>query len=245
MRYEDFSEEEYKTSYGNIFYRHNNASGRCLVLLHGLGADSRVWKRFIEYLPENMHVFALDLLGHGNSEKPRINYTVEMQANAIREFVKANCDHAVVFGHSYGGWIAAYYAYKGFECEGIVLEDAAGLESNFYDLKTSNRYENYKASLLKAVLMQNNNERYVIESIIDNSGKCVLTRQMLDSINKPVLIIWGTNDNVIDVKYAYEFNKFVRNSKLILVNGAKHDAHYTNAEEVANALIDFGKRLQA
>ncbi|MEM3781657.1 MAG: alpha/beta hydrolase [Candidatus Micrarchaeaceae archaeon] len=239
MRYDQFSESTYRTSYGSIFYRHNEVDGACLVLLHGLGADSRVWSRLVECLPESTHIFALDLLGHGNSEKPRVNYTVDLQANALREFITANCRNATVLGHSYGGWIAAYYASSGLECRALVLEDAAGLESMLGELRASGTYDSYKAKLLKEVLLQNNNDNYAMSSIIANIDRGALTTQMLDSISKPTLVIWGTADNVISAKYANEFNNRIRNSKLVLIHGAGHDAHYTNAKEVADALLEF------
>ncbi|MEM3228006.1 MAG: alpha/beta hydrolase [Candidatus Micrarchaeaceae archaeon] len=235
----DFYESYAETSYGRIFYRHNNASGKNIVFLHGVGADSRVWKRLVEYLPESMHVFALDLLGHGNSDKPRVNYTVEMQAKALSEFISANCGKAVIFGHSYGGWIAAYYAYMGFSAEGIILEDAAGLKSYFDEIANSGNYEVYKEKLLKNLLMQNNNDEYAMKSIVQNESANALTDSVLSYIKIPTLIIWGTSDSIVDKKFAYRFNESISGSKLIMVEGAGHDAHYTNPKEVAEAIEHF------
>ena len=49
-------------------------SGPAVVLLHGLGADSTTWLPTLPALAPHFHVYALDQIGFGQSDKPMIPY---------------------------------------------------------------------------------------------------------------------------------------------------------------------------
>ena len=102
--------------------------GSPVVLLHGLGADSRVWRQVLPDLAANYHVYALDLPGFGQSEKPEIAYRVGTLADSASAFIDAAKINApVVVGHSLGGWAAALLAMRHPDRLGkLVLVDAAG-----------------------------------------------------------------------------------------------------------------------
>lgn len=54
-------------------------AGTCptVVLLHGLGGSTETWRRVVPSLSTSRRVVALDLLGHGRSDKPRCGYSSE------------------------------------------------------------------------------------------------------------------------------------------------------------------------
>src|SRR5471030_562428 len=54
--------------------------GAPVVLLHGLGGDGSRWGPNIEPLAKDFHVFALDQIGFGESDKPLANYHTGMLA---------------------------------------------------------------------------------------------------------------------------------------------------------------------
>jgi len=239
MDYKDFIDSYIETKYGKIHYKHNNSNGIELVLLHGLGASSIVWRKLVENLTANIHIFALDLLGHGNSDKPMIKYNIEVQVEVLKEFIEKACKKPFIMGHSYGGWITAYYAYLKSPASGIILEDAAGLKEHFDSISKSSNYEDYKKALLRKLLMENNNDEYVMSSIIENEGYNLLTQDMLAKIDVPALIIWGSNDDVIDKRFSYLFNENIKNSRLIIIEDSGHNPHYTKPHDVAIAINNF------
>lgn len=101
-------------------------TGSPLVLIHGYGAGSWVWEKQIEILSRRHRVVALDLIGHGFSDRPRIPYTPETYILCVREFMDAlGLERAVLVGNSMGGGIAWAFALQFAErVEKLVLIDS-------------------------------------------------------------------------------------------------------------------------
>src|SRR5262249_35827547 len=105
--------------------------GAPVVLLHGLGGDGSRWKPNIEPLAKDFHVFALDEIGFGQSDKPLANYHTGMLAEFLVGFLKAvNVPKASLVGNSMGAGIALYSAVHFPEVvDKIVLADGGGFHA--------------------------------------------------------------------------------------------------------------------
>ena len=103
--------------------------GPVLVLLHGIASTSGVWREVLPGLSQRFAVLAPDLLGHGDSAKPRGDYSLGAYASAIRDLMIAlGHEQATFVGHSLGGGVAMQLAYQFPErCERLVLVDSGGL----------------------------------------------------------------------------------------------------------------------
>jgi pimeloyl-ACP methyl ester carboxylesterase len=78
-----------------------------LVLIHGYGAGFWVWEKQIDILSRYYKVYALDLLGHGYSDRPRIEYRPETYINFLKDFMDGvGVQRATLIGNSMGGGIA-------------------------------------------------------------------------------------------------------------------------------------------
>ncbi|MFB9311709.1 alpha/beta fold hydrolase [Nocardioides plantarum] len=104
-------------------------SGPVLLLLHGLGCDHTTWEPVIDTLAKRYTVIAPDLLGHGESAKPRADYSVGGYANGMRDLLTVlNIDKVTVVGHSFGGGVAMQFAYQFPErTERMMLVASGGL----------------------------------------------------------------------------------------------------------------------
>ena len=104
-------------------------SGPVVLLLHGLGCDHTTWEPVIESLSRRYTVIAPDLLGHGQSDKPRADYTLGGYANGMRDLLTVlGIDKVTVIGHSFGGGIAMQFAYQFPErTERMMLVASGGL----------------------------------------------------------------------------------------------------------------------
>jgi pimeloyl-ACP methyl ester carboxylesterase len=111
-----------------VAYR-SSGHGPAVVLIHGIAGSSATWGGVLPRLAQNHTVVAPDLLGHGESAKPRGDYSLGAYASGIRDLMTAlGHDRATIVGHSLGGGIAMQFAYQFPErCERLVLIASGGL----------------------------------------------------------------------------------------------------------------------
>ena len=110
--------------------------GPLVVLIHGITGRSDQWAPAIERLADRYTVIAPDLLGHGESAKPRGDYSLGAYASAVRDtMVALGHERATIVGHSLGGGIAMQFAYQFPErCERLVLVSSGGLGREVHPL---------------------------------------------------------------------------------------------------------------
>ena len=104
--------------------------GPAVVLVHGLAGSSTTWRYVMPSLVEQgFTVVAPDLLGHGQSAKPRGDYSLGAYASGIRDLMVAlDVEKATFVGHSLGGGVAMQLAYQFPErCERLALVASGGL----------------------------------------------------------------------------------------------------------------------
>ena len=241
----DFKEDYFQSSSGKIFFKHHEGAGQSIIFLHGFGAGSFVWKRLMTVLPDDLDVYLIDLLGHGKSEKPHLAYTVSLQVDVLSQFIRANkLEHAVLFGHSFGGWIASKYVAAGGKAKAIVLEDSAGIAENHDAVKSSGSYDDFKDEMFKRAMEIAGNDEYVIRSSIENSEGELLSPDEFSRITLPTMIIWGKEDNIVPVDYATGISNAIKNSRLEIIEGAEHNPHYSKPDVVTKLLLDFIRSLR-
>ena len=110
--------------------------GLPFVLVHGLAQSARSWSRAASALADGTHasVYALDLMGHGESDHPDGErfYGIGFQARAVLSFCEAVAQAEgalpVLVGYSMGGRVALCAAERvaGAGLGGCVVERAAG-----------------------------------------------------------------------------------------------------------------------
>jgi pimeloyl-ACP methyl ester carboxylesterase len=92
---------------GHTIFYIVKGEGEPLILIHGYGAGIWVWEKQIEILSQNYRVYALDLIGHGFSDRPKINYTPEVYIHFLKDFMDGvGIEKATLIGNSMGGGIA-------------------------------------------------------------------------------------------------------------------------------------------
>ncbi|WP_404785582.1 alpha/beta fold hydrolase [Altericista sp. CCNU0014] len=111
-----------------IHYVKAGTTGPNLVLIHGFGASTDHWRKNIEALSDRYCVWAVDLLGFGRSQKPKIVYSADLWRDQLRDFC-AQLVQAPVFiaGNSLGGYAALCFAADCPEwTQGLILLNCAG-----------------------------------------------------------------------------------------------------------------------
>lgn len=104
-------------------------SGPPVVLIHGFGQFLEVWWLNIGPLSQHFRVYAMDLPGHGLSEKPAVDCTFSFVTEFIIDFMEAlGIGHASLIGHSMGGSICLDEAINfPDKVDRIILVDSGSL----------------------------------------------------------------------------------------------------------------------
>ena len=92
---------------GHTIFYVVKGEGEPLLLMHGYGAGFWVWEKQMDILSKNYKVYALDLIGYGYSDRPRIEYTPETYIYFVKDFMDSlEMEKATLIGNSMGGGIA-------------------------------------------------------------------------------------------------------------------------------------------
>ena len=111
-----------------IAYR-EAGEGEALLLIHGMAGSSQTWRAIMPQLAKKYRVVAPDLLGHGESSKPRSDYSLGAFAVCLRDVLdELGIESATVVGHSLGGGVAMQFLYQHPDhCNRLVLISSGGL----------------------------------------------------------------------------------------------------------------------
>ncbi len=123
------SELTYLELHGDRIAYRDAGQGPVLLLIHGMAGSSATWRAIIPLLSKNYRVIAPDLLGHGESAKPRGDYSLGAFAVFLRDLLdELGVDRATVIGQSLGGGIAMQFAHQHRDyCERLALIGSGGL----------------------------------------------------------------------------------------------------------------------
>jgi pimeloyl-ACP methyl ester carboxylesterase len=115
--------------YGHRVCFRTAGEGPVVVLVHGITGSSAQWAPVMPLLADRYTVVAPDLLGHGESAKPRGDYSLGAYATGVRDLLIAlDYPSATIVGHSLGGGIAMQFAYQFPErSDRLVLVSSGGL----------------------------------------------------------------------------------------------------------------------
>lgn len=112
-----------------VAYQDVGSGEETLLLIHGMAGSSETWRAVIPQLSKKYRVIAPDLLGHGQSAKPRSDYSLGAFAVLLRDLLdELGIARATVAGQSLGGGVAMQFAYQHPDfCQRLVLISSGGL----------------------------------------------------------------------------------------------------------------------
>jgi pimeloyl-ACP methyl ester carboxylesterase len=97
--------ESHFISHGSnrIHYALAGKGNRTIVFVHGWACHLGFWREQIPTLADKARLILIDLPGHGRSDKPPANYTMDFFAEAVLAvLLDAKVDKAIFIGHSMG-----------------------------------------------------------------------------------------------------------------------------------------------
>ena len=236
-------------------------SGRPVVLVHGLASQAQQdWSRLApDLVHAGYHVYAPDLPGFGQSDKPSgRTYSIPEQAAFVEAFLDANhLRETALGGLSMGGWVAATVALQQPQrISRLLLFDSAGFyfqpsfNSILFTPQTSAQVDQFLALVgeparlpefvkrdFLAVTKQGN---WVVRRAWDSmiAGADVLDSKF-SALKMPMLIVWGREDRVTPLALGESMHRAAPQSILAICDGAGHIAPSTCADRVNPAVLAF------
>ncbi|MBB5918411.1 pimeloyl-ACP methyl ester carboxylesterase [Nocardia transvalensis] len=94
----------------SIAYDHAG-SGDPILFLHNIGGDRTIWSEQFEAMRRTHSVYAMDLMGYGESDIPDSGYTVDNYLRLVSEFVASHrLRNLILVGHCFGSALSLLYA---------------------------------------------------------------------------------------------------------------------------------------
>jgi len=247
-----------------VRYLEDGSSDQNLVLLHGLGGYAERWRNVIPYLSKKYHVFAPDLIGYGKSEKPSVDYTMELFVKFTFDFIDSiGVSKTNLIGTSLGGQVVVECtSTQNQRIQKIVLIAPAGVmkkSTPALDAYTMAALYPTRETIRTAYQMMAGNNRQVSDDAINNfmenmsrpNAKMVFLSTLLglknapDIIEKlrtikiPTLIIWGKEDMLIPHEYAQHFISSINDCESAIIDGCGHAPHVEEPQKVSDLIIKF------
>lgn len=86
-----------------VYYASVGRAPPTIVFVHGWAGHGGVWREQVPVLATRARLILIDLPGHGQSDQPPVDYTLDFLARAVvAVLTDARVDRAVLVGHSMG-----------------------------------------------------------------------------------------------------------------------------------------------
>ncbi|MFD6059362.1 alpha/beta fold hydrolase [Rhodococcus wratislaviensis] len=123
------SQLQHLTMHGDAVAYRMSGEGETLLLVHGMAGSSATWRAVLPQLAQRYRVLAPDLPGHGDSAKPRGDYSLGAFAAWLRDLLhELGIERVTAIGQSLGGGVAMQFSYQHPElCDRLVLIGSGGL----------------------------------------------------------------------------------------------------------------------
>jgi 2-hydroxy-6-oxonona-2,4-dienedioate hydrolase len=244
--------------------------GQAVIFLHGIAASLHDWDSLLPAVAgAGYRAFAIDLPGHGESEKPEDPdaYTAQAVEQALEGWLDSIKDGPpyILFGHSFGGYLSLSYALRHPEqVKGLLLIDP------YYSLSQPSSLLRFflprptlgvralqltPLSLIDRALgwdpvdasRFSAEERWQVAIDYKRASPHILNyprtisdlSPRLGQIQAPTLVIWGTHDLTLRPVSFPPLVAAIPNATGHPIAGSGHQPHIGKPEQVQKLALDF------
>ncbi len=260
------------TGRGKIFYWSNlSFRGRpTVVFLHGLSSNHTTWLKAMKFFSKKkFNVLALDLRGHGLSDKSKNkkNYILDVFSGDLGAIMKKEeIKNAVFVGYSFGGQVAIDYISKNPErAQGLVLISVNHSNPLEYHIGLKFLTPIVTGVINLAaffVLWQKRKEYYYYEhgksvgywdSVFDGFKTMPLSvnfwmlagvfeinfKDTVKKIKAPTVIIAGKKDPLVTRREINDMTKAMKGAEVVVSKSSGHFVGTNAQDEVIEILMNF------
>lgn len=215
-----------------------------IYILHGWTYSLDKWREFSNLLKKNGFdpVF---LKIPGLTEKTDEIWDIEKYSKWLGG--KIGNSKVILFGHSNGGRIAAYFASMNPErVEKLILIDSAGIYHKDLYIQIKRFVFGTLSKVGKKITSSDSMKNFLYflagerdyQKATPNMKLSMINLShhditpFLEKVTVPTLIIWGKDDKITPIADGRIMQNLIKNSKLKVIDGARHSPFFTHPNEV-------------
>jgi pimeloyl-ACP methyl ester carboxylesterase len=230
-----------------VNYNESGTGDQTVVLLHGWGCDSTIFRALQAHLESKFKVLALDFPGFGRSQEPNEPWGTAEYTTLTKDWLTAlGVTNPIVIGHSFGGRIILRLS-KEISFRKIIITGGAGLR-NQVDAKKNVSMKSRMFKLMKGVvnilpvsttkkeqLIDSGIRKYKFGSADYQAASPMMRKVLVKVVNEDLrdflpfvkastLLIYGENDTATPVALAKIMEKEIKDAGLVVLKNAGHFA---------------------
>lgn len=230
--------------------------GPVLLMLHGWGSSLRSYQQLIPLLSKHFRVIFPELPGFGKSDEPAEAWNLDEYVKFVKDFVsqfKIPNSKFIIYSHSFGARIAIKWLAEADECvEKLVMCGAAGIREDLSVRQKSaqglSKLKKLVPDFLKKPLRKvlykfaGSSDYAKASPIMKETLQKVVAEDLsplLSKINVPTLLVWGKHDTYTPLHQGELMHKQIKDSKLVVIETAKHGVHLQEPQKLAELISDF------
>ncbi|MET3920047.1 alpha/beta hydrolase [Arthrobacter sp. UYEF20] len=246
--------------------------GPPLVLFHGAGEDSRIWRRQLEGLSDDFTVFAWDAPGCGQSDDPTLGFSAEEFGAVAAGFLRAAVpENPYILGLSWGSMLALelYRGYPEIPASLVLASAYAGWAGSLPPEEVERRYaqvlaeidlppEKFVEEWLPTLFTDKADPAVVAEAsgimagvrpagmraLLSASGRADY-RPVLPTITVPTLLLYGADDQRSPLYVAHELHRQIPGSRLSVIPDVGHLAQMEAPDAFNTEVRNFLRGIAA
>ncbi len=223
-----------------------------IIILHGWTKNLDKWNEFLKILKEKGLEYEFPKVP-GLTEKLYKVWELGDYIKWLNNIVAKAKGKVILMGHSNGGRIALAFANLYPEkIDKLILLDSSGIYHNELPLRIKRFIFKTIAKLGKNLTSSSSLKNLLYKAaresdykdLEENIKKTMINlittdlKPLLSEIKTPTLIIWGREDKTTPLSDGKLMHHLIKNSKLEIIENAKHSPIFTHPEQVANLIIN-------
>ena len=248
----------------NTYFEYNFISKKIpTIFIHGVGLDNTMWYPQKKYFTDKSTIY-YDILNHGKSKSDLNNLSFELFSEQLLNLIQnLKIKKVNLVGFSIGALIAQHFTQKNYnKINKLVLIGSVYKRNTKQISIVKNRYQNVvngesitddsiKRWFNTDYLEKNTNVFDFFYNLLDKKqNKNFLPAYKLfvesdkyninfKNFNMPTLVMTGEKEVGSPPRMSIDIQKEIKNSKLYIINNAKHGATIEKANDVNKQLLKF------
>ncbi|NNC93383.1 MAG: alpha/beta hydrolase [Acidimicrobiia bacterium] len=241
-----------------------------IVLIHGWVYDSvETFSRLVPLLADRFRVIMIDQRNYGGSSSLYEDYEIETVADEIAAVLDVlDVRQATIFGYSMGGMVAQALTrrHPGHVKQAVFAATAARpMRKPVFDavgmvlLRILWKVGHLEGARISHTVLRHagafgpEHDRWLWDVMLARDTELNMralraikrfdSRKWIAQVAPPVLVIIPTRDQIIHPPAQYELAGLVKNPA-VLELGARHEAIFTHASQIAEAVVEFVEKAQ-